>query len=128
MNNVSNIAERRATQAKEGYERGMRAVAEGRIRASVKAEDLYVNYKPAQPPAEALETSLDEYRATMLDLSHRRQAFELQMMLETQTAQIRLEAAGYKALVAGVPESDIYGLGEDMAEALTSAMNTVAGA
>ena len=128
MNNVSNIAERRATQAKEGYERGMRAVAEGRIRASMKGAELFAIPRPTSTPAEALETSLDEYRATMLDLSHRRQAFEIQMMLETQTAQIRLEAAGYKALVAGVPESDIYGLGEDMAEALSSAMNTVAGA
>jgi len=128
MNNVSNIAERRAPQAETGRERNIRLVNEGRRKTAGKGAELFIDFKPVTAPAEALETSLDEYRATMLDLSHRRQAFELQMMLETQTAQIRLEAAGYKALLAGVPESDIYGLGEDMAEALTSAMNTVAGA
>ena len=79
-------------------------------------------------PAKALEHSLDQHRSTLLELAHRRAAFELQMRLEENTAQLKLEAAGYKALVAGVPESDIYSLGEDMAEALHSAMNTVAGA
>lgn len=82
----------------------------------------------ALPPAEKLESSLDDYRSTMLELAHRRQEFEMQMLLENNTAQIKLEAAGYKALMAGVPENDIYALGEDMAEALESAMNTVAGA
>ena len=82
---------------------------------------------PAQP-REALEKSLDAHRAALLDLAHRRQQFELQMRIEENTAQIRLEAAAYRAMLAGVPESDIYALGEDMAEALSSAMDTVAGA
>jgi len=128
MNNVSNISKRRNTAAAMTASAEALASLPHRPRASVKGAELFAIPRPTSTPAEALETSLDEYRATMLDLSHRRQAFELQMMLETQTAQIRLEAAGYKALLAGVPESDIYGLGEDMAEALTSAMNTVAGA
>ena len=84
--------------------------------------------KPPASPSEALEATLDAHRSTLLELAHRRQAFELQMILENNTAQIKLEAAAYRALVAGVPESDIYGLGEDMAEALSSAMETVAGA
>ena len=79
-------------------------------------------------PREALEKSLDAHRAALLDLAHRRQQFDLQMRIEENTAQIRLEAAAYRAMLAGVPESDIYALGEDMAEALSSAMDTVAGA
>lgn len=79
-------------------------------------------------PVEALERALDEYRATLLELAHRKSEFALQMRMEENTAQIKLEAMAYRALVTGVPESDIYALGEDMAEALSSAMDTVAGA
>ena len=88
---------------------------------------LLAQTRPSKP-VEALEASLDAHRSTLLELAHRKQAFEMQMMLENNTAQIKLEAAAYRALVAGVPESDIYALGEDMAEALSSAMETVAGA
>lgn len=100
-------------------------------RLAISEKELAIQTQEADravAPSDALEASLDNYRSTMLELAHRRKAFELQMTLEENTAQIKLEAAGYKALVAGVPESDIYALGEDMAEALSSAMDTVAGA
>lgn len=128
MNNVSNIAERRATQADTGRGNGKQAGLQLRSPRRSLGEELFIDFKPAQAPAEALETSLDEYRATMLDLEHEKSQFALKMRMAENTAQIRLEAAGYKALLAGVPENDIYALGEDMAEALSSAMNTVAGA
>ena len=128
MSNIITFPRRRPDALAEA----ITSIAKGEVTEGsrlVKAEHRRITAAPlASKPSDALEASLDNYRSTMLELAHRRQAFELQMMLETQTAQIKLEAAGYKALVAGVPESTIYGLGEDMAEALSSAMNTVAGA
>lgn len=127
MNNVSSIAERRQDRIGRQWT-GQDAAAAQALAKQGERTPLRIQFAPTTAPAEALESSLDEYRATMLDLAHRRQAFEMQMLLESNTAKIKLEAAGYRALVAGVPENDIYGLGEDMAEALSSAMNTVAGA
>lgn len=89
---------------------------------------LQMPVKTATGPAAKLDASLDEYRTTMLSLAHRRSNFLLEMELETNIASLKLEAAAHRAMTAGVPESEIYGLGEDMAEALSSAMNTVAGA
>lgn len=127
MSNVVNIEERQAAALRR-QRTGTDSAVPQRPAGGVKGAELFRTYTPVQPPAEALEQSLDEYRATMLAVAHKRQAFELQMMLETNAAQIKLEAAGYKAMLAGVPENDIYALGEDMAEALSSAMETVAGA
>ena len=94
--------------------------------------DRYANVtalsKTTPNHGEALEEALDNYRATLLELAHRRAKFDMEMLLEGNMAQLKLEAAAYKAMLAGVPESDIYELGEDMAEALESAMKTVAGA
>lgn len=123
--NILNFPER--GQHFDGRAENLRRIEETRQRMN----DDWKNVKlvpQTTAPDSTLEKSLDEHRSTMLELAHRRQAFELQMLLETNTAQIKLEAAAYKALVLGVPESDIYALGEDMAEALSSAMNTVAGA
>lgn len=77
-------------------------------------------------PMEALEQTLDNHRLTLLELAHRRAAFELKQHMAEQTAKLALEVYAYTALLTGVPETDIYELGEDMAEALESAMNTVA--
>lgn len=99
----------------------------GRTSAAVENSKM-IPWKPARPAADALESALDDYRAAMLEQAHQRQAFELQALLNANTAKIKLEAAAYRAMLDGVPESDIYGLGEDMADALSSAMETVAGA
>lgn len=127
MSNVVSIEDRQAAALRR-QRTGTDSAVPQRPTGGVKGAELFRTYTPAQPPAEALEQALDTYRATVLEMAHERQAFELQMMLKANTAQIKLEAAGYRAMLAGVPESDIYGLGEDMAEALTSAMDTVAGA
>lgn len=73
-----------------------------------------------------LEQSLDAHRLTMLELSQKRRAFELNEAMAMQTATLALELAAYKAMLAGVPENDIYSLDETVAEALESAMKTVA--
>ena len=96
--------------------------------STLSTQKMVIPPRTGLAPAEALEASLDDYRSTMLELAHRRKAFDLQMHLEENTARLKLEALAYKALVTGVPESDIYALGEDMAGALESAMETVAGA
>jgi hypothetical protein len=124
---VTNIAERRRPD-RIGRPWTPQDAAGARAISSLDARQKANAAHPIPLSAEALEASLDAYRATMLELAHRRQAFEMQMTLELNTAQIKLEAAAYKAMLSGVPESDIYALGEDMADALSSAMNTVAGA
>lgn len=82
--------------------------------------------KPTPNLLQDLEQALDAHRLTMLELAHKRKAFELNEAMAMQTATLALELAAYKAMLAGVPENDIYSLDETVAEALSSAMNTVA--
>ena len=73
-----------------------------------------------------LEGIASEHYVKRLELAHKRQRFEREQAAELAELDSEIEHAAYFALMAGVPEEDIYGLDDErLSSALERAMRLV---
>lgn len=119
MNNVTSITKnraRRATQISVGdLERELRTDL-------TKPEVLNAVQQSPQLLIEEVEAVASEHCVRRLEMRHRREQFERDMIVEEAELDAELEHAAYFAFMAGADETDIYNLDTRTAEALTNAI------
>ena len=120
MSNVTEITKhraRRATQISVG-------TLERELRTDLTKPAVLNTAHTSSPQllVDEVESLASEHCVKRLELRHRREQFERQMVAEEAELDAELEHAAYFAFMAGADETDIYNLDTRTAEALTNAI------